>query len=194
MEAPIPAGWKLWTEPHVPPELTQFAMAVRDRINDYPYDQIAETTTAPDGRTVGAFKSVHSWSYLKQPDGTHKLVTGLHIPGISLVVKQPPQGESIALGGRPVTGFGDAPACPVCPAALPSGSSASRLIGGDWSALPLAVGHTLLRSALVASGLYAAGERAHVVRNAVAGSFAIETFVLGWAAWKRRRDRIGAST
>jgi len=35
-----------------------------------------------------------------------------------------------------------------------------------------------------------------VVRNAVAGSLAIETFVLGWAAWKLRRDknRIEAST
>jgi len=90
----------------------------------------------------------------------------------------------IAIGGRPVPGFGvgDPPACA---AALPSGTSAARLIAGDASALPLAVLHTALRAALVGSGLYLAGERANVVRNAVAGSLAIESFVLAWAAWKR---------
>ena len=104
--------------------------------------------------------------------------------------------ESVSFSGRPAAGFalGDPPA--TCPAALPSGSSAAALLGGDWRALPLAVGHTIVRAALVGAGLYAVGERAHVVRNAVAGSLAIETFVLGWAAWKLRRDknRIEAST
>lgn len=93
--------------------------------------------------------------------------------------------ESLSFGGRRVQGFGlgDPPACP----ALPSGSSAVALVGGDWSALPLAVGHTILRATLVGGGMLAAGERAHVVRNAVAGSLAIETFVLMWAMWKRRQ-------
>jgi len=101
--------------------------------------------------------------------------------------------ESVSRGGRHTPGFalGDPPACPVCPAALPSGSSAAALVGGDWSALPLAVGHTILRAALIGSGLIVAGERAHVVRNAVAGTLAIETFVLAWAAWKRQQ---GAAT
>jgi hypothetical protein len=226
-EAPIPAGWKLWTEARVPPELTKFAMAVRDHINDYPYNQIAETTTAPDGRTVGAFKSVHTWTYKKQPDGTTKLLTGLHIPGISLVIqdtgstygpyRQPASGvsglgddhpisqphphaarfpvlenaqlpESVSFGDRPVN-FDQPLTCP----ALPSGSSAVALIGGDLRALPLAAAHTAVRAALVGAGLLAAGERAHVVKKAVAGSLAIEAFVLAWAAWKLRRGRIEAS-
>jgi len=97
--------------------------------------------------------------------------------------------ESISLGGRSV-GLGEPVTCP----ALPSGSSAVALVGGDWSALPTAVAHTVVRAALVGTGLLVAGERAHVVRNAIAGSLAIETFVLGWAAWKLRRDRLGASS
>ncbi len=107
--------------------------------------------------------------------------------------------ESVSFAGRRTPGFGlgDQPAaCPVCPAALPSGSSAAALVAGDWSALPIAVGHTIVRAALVGAGLVIAGERANVVRNAVAGSLAIETFVLGWAAWKLRTvDKIapGAS-
>ena len=102
------------------------------------------------------------------------------------------QVEPISIAGRPVAGFGlgqpDA-----CPAALPSGSSAADLLAGDWSALPLVVGSTLARAALVGSGLIVAGERTHVVRNAVAGALAIETFVFVWAAWKNRdRNRAGA--
>ena len=94
--------------------------------------------------------------------------------------------ESISRAGRPAPGFalGDAAACPVCPAALPSGSSAATLLGGDWSALPGVVGYTLVRGALIGAGMLVAGERKHVVRNAVAGTLAIEAFVLGWAAWK----------
>lgn len=103
--------------------------------------------------------------------------------------------ESISRRGRRTAGFalGDPDTCPVCPAALPSGSSAAALLSGDMSALPLAVAHTVLRAGLVGAGLLVAGERTHVVRNAVAGSLAIETFVLGWAAWKLRRDKTGAS-
>jgi hypothetical protein len=104
--------------------------------------------------------------------------------------------ESISLAGRPTAGFGlgQPGACPVCPAALPSGSSAADLLDGDWSALPAVAGYTLARAALVGSGLLVAGERTHVVRNAVAGALAIEVFVLAWAAWKKRiRDRVGAT-
>jgi|GEM_PF-1823514 hypothetical protein len=101
--------------------------------------------------------------------------------------------ESVSRGGRPAPGFalGDAsPACAACPAALPSGSSAAALLGGDWRALPLAVGHTALRATLVGAGLYLAGERdpKRLVKNAAAGSLAIEAFVLGWAAWKLRHS------
>ena len=99
--------------------------------------------------------------------------------------------NTISFGGRPVAGFGlgESLTCP----ALPSGSSAVALLSGDLSALPVAVAHTAVRAALIGTGLLVAGERKRVVRNAVAGSLAIETFVLGWAAWKLRRDRMGAS-
>jgi hypothetical protein len=93
--------------------------------------------------------------------------------------------ESISRAGRWVDfGLGQFE----CPAALPSGSSAAALVGGDWRALPTAVLHTTLRAALVGTGLLVAGERAHVVRNAVAGSLAIEAFVLSWAVWKKLRS------
>lgn len=91
---------------------------------------------------------------------------------------------AVAFAGRPVPGFGLG-ALPAC-AALPSGTSAASLVAGDWGALPLAVLHTALRAGLVGAGLYAAGERAAVVKKAVAGSLAIEAFVLAWAAWRRR--------
>jgi hypothetical protein len=90
--------------------------------------------------------------------------------------------ESISRAGQRVVGFGlgDAPAC----SALPSGSSAVALLSGDVRALPAVVGYTAARAALIGTGLLVAGERAHVIRNAVAGALAIEAFVLVWGAWK----------
>jgi hypothetical protein len=92
----------------------------------------------------------------------------------------------MSFNGRQVVGFGldDPPSCPVCPA-LPSGSSAVALLSGDWHALPAVVGYTALRGALIGAGILAVGERTHVLRNAVVGTLAIETFVLAWAAWKK---------
>jgi hypothetical protein len=98
---------------------------------------------------------------------------------------------TISLAGRRTAGFGLSD--PMCPA-LPSGSSAVALLGGDWNALPGVVGYTILRGALIGAGMLAAGERKHVVRNAVAGTLAIEAFVIGWAAWKLRTLKLGAST
>lgn len=102
--------------------------------------------------------------------------------------------ETVSLGGRRVRAFGLGDPPSTCPAALPSGSSAAALVSGDWSALPLAVGHTIVRAALVAGGLLAAGERAHVVRKAAAGSLAIESFVLAWAFWKRAQGAKESTT
>jgi hypothetical protein len=101
-EDAIPEGWKLWLDPRVPPELTKFAMGVRDRINQYAYGSIAETVTLPDGRTVGAHKSHHTWTYKKQPDGSTKLVTGICIPGVSLVTRTT---GAASMAGEPA--FGD---------------------------------------------------------------------------------------
>lgn len=77
--------------------------------------------------------------------------------------------------------------CPVCPA-LPSGTSAYRLMSGDPKGLLGVVGHTVGRSVLVGVGMAVAGERKHLVRNAVAGALGIEAFVLVWAAWKVHQD------
>ena len=77
--------------------------------------------------------------------------------------------------------------CPACPA-LPSGTSAYRLMSGDPSGLVGVVGHTVGRSVLVGVGMAVAGERKHLVRNAVAGALGIEAFVLVWAAWKAHQD------
>lgn len=57
-------------------------------------------------------------------------------------------------------------------------------MGGDWNALPDAGLHTLGRSVLIASGLYAAGERdmQKLGRYAFGAAVAIECFALIWAA------------
>jgi hypothetical protein len=73
---------------------------------------------------------------------------------------------------------------PAC-AALPSGQAAYNLVSGDWSALLPVVGTMLARSALIGTGMAIGGEREHLVRNAVCGGLAVETFVLVWAAYKR---------
>jgi len=129
VEEPIPEGWKLWLEPRVPPELTKFAMAVRDKINKYPYGGIAEITTDPIGRTVGAFKSHHTWSFLPQSDGTRKLTTGLWIPGVSLVIKQSPQssmGAEVAFAAGSPSPHPDAARFPV--------------VAVPWKGVPLILG------------------------------------------------------
>lgn len=73
---------------------------------------------------------------------------------------------------------------PTC-AALPSGQAAYNLVSGDWGAFLPVVGTTVMRSSLIGIGMALAGERKHLVRNAVAGGLAVEVFVLAWAAYKR---------
>jgi hypothetical protein len=97
-EERMPSGWKMWIDPKVPTELTDFAKGIRDKINKYDYGTVAETKSLPDGRTVGAFKSHHTWTNKKQPDGSTQLVTGICIPGISLLVAQPQAGETAISG------------------------------------------------------------------------------------------------
>lgn len=67
---------------------------------------------------------------------------------------------------------------------LPSADSACALVNGDIGALPEVVFHTALRGALIATGVYAAGERrpATALRYGIGGALAIEVFVLGWTA------------
>jgi hypothetical protein len=82
-QEPIPVGWKVWRGP-VPPELTTFAMEIRDRIRSYARGTIAATKHWR-GQDVAAFVSSHSWTYRQ---GT--LVTGICIAGVSLLQPQPP--------------------------------------------------------------------------------------------------------
>lgn len=77
-QEPIPAGWRVWRGP-VPPELVTFAVAVRDRIRSFARGTIADQRVWR-GQTVAAFVSSHTWTYRKG-----ELVTGLCIPGVSLL-------------------------------------------------------------------------------------------------------------
>jgi hypothetical protein len=58
-------------------------MDVRDHVRSYPYGTIAKTIVY-DGQTVGIFVSHHSWTWRNG-----QLVTGICIPGCSLIVQQP---------------------------------------------------------------------------------------------------------
>jgi hypothetical protein len=66
---------------------------------------------------------------------------------------------------------------------LPSQSSAQDVVMGVPGAVPRAVGHFLGRAAIVTAGIvFFTGERRYVKAaiSGVAGSAAIETFVLAW--------------
>lgn len=68
---------------------------------------------------------------------------------------------------------------------LPSASSAGDFVMGVEGSFPRLIGHMLGRAALIGTGLYLAGAGKKTVPYAVAGSAAIETFVL-YYAWKSR--------
>ena len=59
------------------------------------------------------------------------------------------------------------------------------LMNGEPGALGQVVTHTVLRAAIIGTGLYVAGHRCRTVRTALVSSLAIEAFVLGWAAYQR---------
>lgn len=83
--------------------------------------------------------------------------------------------------------LGEALQRPVC-AALPSGQAAFDLVSGDWSAIVPVIGTAAARAALIGVGMAIAGEREHLVRNAIGGAAAIEGFVLLWAIYRRSRQ------
>ena len=68
---------------------------------------------------------------------------------------------------------------------VPSHSSARDLVNGVPGAVGRVGMHYAQRTALLAGALILAGERKHVLRYALAGSAAIEAFVLWWA-WTHR--------
>jgi hypothetical protein len=65
---------------------------------------------------------------------------------------------------------------------LPSAASAMALVQGQAGALPVVIGHTLMRAGIIGVGLLVSGQRAGIVRTSLVSSLAIEAFVLGWAA------------
>jgi len=89
---PIPGGWRVWRGP-VPAPLTQAAMDVRDHIRQYERGTIARVVEY-NGTTAAFFVSSHSWTYKRQPDGSMKLITGLCIPGVSLLSQATPVGAN----------------------------------------------------------------------------------------------------
>jgi len=72
-----------------------------------------------------------------------------------------------------------------CPS-LPSSTAALDLLSGKPGGLLGVVGSTLARACLVGVGMWVAGARKDVVRNALAGALSIEVFVLTWIAIHRK--------
>lgn len=136
-QEPMPTGWRVWKGP-VPTELTQIAMDVRDHVRSYKRGTIVQTLIY-QGQTVGVFVSSHSWTYRRQPDGTTVLVTGICIPGVSLLVQQDPNAPAAMLADDPsipdptaaMWGAEDVPISPGLPlgGAL-GGASLGAILGG----------------------------------------------------------------
>jgi hypothetical protein len=94
---------------------------------------------------------------------------------------------TIQRGGHTVVGFSlaeeDEPEKGAsCPAALPSGDAAIRLVRGEPGAVFAVAGTMLARSALIGTGLAVAGFRGgDLLKGTIAAGLAVETFVLAWA-------------
>jgi len=68
---------------------------------------------------------------------------------------------------------------------LPSARAAADLVAGQPGALLDVAGTLALRSALIAAGLFLAGERRALVKKSLYAALAIEAFVIGYAYMKR---------
>ena len=75
---------------------------------------------------------------------------------------------------------------PLGQATLPSVVAAERFFTGSDKGKHIieVLGSALGRATLIGAGMYVAGERQNVVRNAVAGALAIEVFVLAYVGWQ----------
>lgn len=74
---------------------------------------------------------------------------------------------------------------------VPSSKSAQALINGEEGAYRTVFLHWLGRSAIVGAGMYLAGGRTDVVKQAMAGAAVIELTLFSWAAAQKRRREIG---
>jgi ethanolamine utilization microcompartment shell protein EutL len=88
----IPDGWRVWRGP-VPAELGQFAVDALARISRFAYGSVAAMTEW-QGVQVAAYKTHHTWSFRQG-----QLVTGICIPGLSLLV---PLGAPVGVGAASV--------------------------------------------------------------------------------------------
>lgn len=69
--------------------------------------------------------------------------------------------------------------------ALPSGRAAVDLVNGQPGGLGRTVLCTFGRAALIGTGMWVAGKRENLGRDALAGAIGIEAFVLAWAIYRR---------
>jgi hypothetical protein len=100
-----PSEYVIWRGP-VPPELTQWAITLRDLMSQYPYGQT--WTTIWNGATVLARKDHHTFTYRRLPDGSATLLTGICIPGITIYRERPRQaGLNAADATDPATALPD---------------------------------------------------------------------------------------
>lgn len=67
-----------------------------------------------------------------------------------------------------------------CRDSLPSARAVQDFLEQGAPALPPVVGTTLGRACLISLGLYAAGERKHLVKKSIYGALAVEGFLIGW--------------
>ncbi len=65
---------------------------------------------------------------------------------------------------------------------FPTAVSARRMLDGEVKGFVGSVGWTLWRSVLIGAGMYLGGEREGLPAKALAGSVAVEAFVIGWVA------------
>ena len=68
--------------------------------------------------------------------------------------------------------------------ALPSGAAAHDLVNGRPGGLGKTILCTFGRAALIGTGMWIAGKRDNLGRDALAGAVGIEAFVIAWAIYK----------
>lgn len=65
---------------------------------------------------------------------------------------------------------------------FPTSLAARRCINLDFEGCTSSIGWTITRALSLAAGMWLAGEREKIWRKSLAGSLAVETFVVAWSA------------
>ena len=74
---------------------------------------------------------------------------------------------------------------------LPSQDAAIHLVSGDPLGIPESIGATLVRAAIISTGLLAAGYRGvDLARASIFGATAVELFVVGYTYYHVNKGRI----